>query len=194
MAKATASAFWRRLDQPGHDAAWLERSGEGWLLHGVAVFREGDLPAWLTYEVACDRTWATVRGEIRGRVGDKRVVHVIDRSSGVWTVNGTTVAGLDDLVDLDLGFTPATNLLQLRRLGLSAGETADFSVAWCDGISGRLQRLPQHYERRDEQTYWYESPMSDYAATLVIGPDGFAVDYPDLWVAEGGSQHPLRLY
>ena len=186
MATTTTSAFWRRLDQPGHDAAWLERTGEGWLLHGAAVWREGDLPAWLAYEVTCDRAWATVRGEIRGRVGDDLVAYAIDRSTGVWTVNGRPVAGLDDLVDLDLGFTPATSLLQLRRVGLAIGEAADFSVAWCDGISERLMRLPQHYERRTANTYWYESPTVDYAAELVIGPDGFARRYPGLWEDEGG--------
>ena len=185
MTQAIASVFWRRLDQPGHDAAWLELTSAGWLLHGVAVFREGDLPAWLAYQVACDLTWATVRGEIRGRVGDNQVAFVIDRSAGGWTVNGTPVAGLDDVVDLDLGFTPATNMLQLRRVGLAVGEVADFSVAWCDGLSERLERLPQHYERRTEDTYWYESPASGYTATLVVGPDDFVRDYPGLWEAEG---------
>jgi hypothetical protein len=125
-----------------------------------------------------------VRGEVRGRVGNDRVAHVIDRVSGVWRVNGSPVAGLDDLLDLDLGFTPATNFLQLRRVGLAVGEVAEFSVAWCDGVTERLSRLPQHYERRTANTYWYESPTSGYVAELIVGPDGFIRDYPGLWVAE----------
>jgi hypothetical protein len=184
IATESACAFWGRLDQPGHDAAWVERTGEGWLLHGVAVFREGDLPAWLAYQVACDPAWATLRGEIRGQVGDDRIRHVFDRSAGSWVVNGTPIADLDDLLDLDLGFTPATNFLQLRRIGLAVGEVVEFSVAWSDGIADHLERLPQRYERRTENTYWYESPMNGYAATLVIGPDGFVRDYPGLWEAE----------
>lgn len=184
MATPTTSVFWQRLDQPGHDAAWLGRTDDGWLLHGVAVFREGEVPAWLAYEMECDETWATVRGKVRGQVGDERVEHVIDRTPGTWTVNGTPFAGLDDVVDLDLGFTPATNLLQLRRVGLAIGETADFSVAWFDGVTDRLARFPQHYERRSEDTYWYASPTSGYAAELTVGRDGFIVDYPGLWVAE----------
>ena len=182
------AAFWRRLDMPGHEAAWVERTGDGWLLHGVAVFREGDLPTWLAYEVACDEDWATVRGQVRGQAGNERVAHVIDRTTGTWTVNGAPVAGLDDVVDLDLGFTPATSLLQLRRVGLAIGEVADFAVAWCDGMTDRLVQLPQHYERRSEHAYWYESPTSGYAAELIIGRDGFVRVYPGLWeVEEGGG-------
>jgi hypothetical protein len=30
-------AIWRRLDQPGHDAALLRRSDDGWLLQGTAA-------------------------------------------------------------------------------------------------------------------------------------------------------------
>jgi uncharacterized protein len=181
----TASALWRRLDTPGHDAAWLERTPDGWLLWGTAVFRGGDTPACLAYEVACDRSWATKRGAVRGRIGDALIAHEITRNDGGWVVDGVPVAGIEDLVDLDFGFTPATNLLQLRRVELAVGAAAEVPVAWFDGEGGptELVRLPQRYERRREDTYWYESPTASYAGELVVGPDGFALRYPGLWEA-----------
>jgi hypothetical protein len=186
MPTDTASALWRRVDTPGHDAAWLERTDEGWLLHGTAVFRRGDVPACLAYEVACDRLWTTKRGAVRGRIGDTRIAHEITRNDGGWAVDGAPVAGLEDLVDLDYGFTPATNLLQLRRVGLAVGAEAEVPVAWFDGEgeSKELARLPQRYERRREDTYWYESPTANYAGELVIASDSFALRYPGLWEAE----------
>ena len=36
--------------------------------------------------------------------------------------NGEVVPGLESSVDLDLGFTPATNALQIRRLALAVGQ------------------------------------------------------------------------
>ena len=45
-------------------------------------------------------------------------------AAGVWTLDGAAVSGLEACVDLDLGFTPATNLLQIRRLALALGSIA----------------------------------------------------------------------
>ncbi|CAN5521745.1 hypothetical protein BH10ACT3_BH10ACT3_00540 [soil metagenome] len=89
-----------------------------------------------------------------------------------------------DIVDLDLGFTPATNMAQLRRIDLSIGETAEFDVAWLDAADRELTRLPQHYTRTSEFDYAYESPTVSYTATIVLGANGFAADYPTLWAQE----------
>lgn len=99
-------------------------------------------------------------------------------------LNGVAVDGLDHLVDLDLGFTPATNLPQLRRVPLAAGEAAEVPVAWLDMPAGRLGLLPQRYERRSESVYWYEAPTVGYAALLEVDPSGFIRRYPGLWEAE----------
>ena len=134
--------------------------------------------------MACDRAWVTRRGAVRGRIGDDPVEYVVVRTDGgVWTVNGAPVAGLDDLVDLDFGFTPATNLQQLRRVGLAVGQWASVPVGWLD-TTVNLVRLPQQYERRTEITYWYEAPSFGYAGEPVIRPDGFVRRYPGLWEAE----------
>ncbi|MCY1380818.1 putative glycolipid-binding protein [compost metagenome] len=87
-------------------------------------------------------------------------------------------------VDLDLGFTPATNLLQLRRLNLAPGESADAPAAWVDIEDGGLSELMQRYERRGEGTYAYEAKRFDYAEVLGVTADGFVSDYPRLWRAE----------
>ena len=184
MATETVSALWRRLDTPGHDAAWLISTGEAWWLRETAVFRHDGAPACLAYEVACDRAWVTRWGVVRSRIGDVPVEYIVVRTDGgVWTVNGAPVAGLDDLADLDFGFTPATNLQQLRRVGLAVGGWAEVPVAWLD-TTGDLVQLPQRYERRTETTYWYEAPSTGYAGELIIGPDGFAWRYPGLWELE----------
>ena len=98
-----------------------------------------------------------------------------------WRLDGVRLEGLKHLVDLDFGFTPATNLLQLKRLRLSPGETAEVPVAWFDLDSVSLIELPQTYERRGEATYWYEAPTVPYRALLEIAPNGFVRSYPGLW-------------
>jgi hypothetical protein len=180
-----ATALWRRLDTPGHDACRLEQRNAGWQLQGTAVFRHEAAPALLAYEVLCDQAWNTVQGQVRGWLGTHSVEFTIARTdAGVWTFNGAVAPGLERCVDLDFGFTPATNLLQLRRLALADGQAADAPVAWLDVSAKILMLLPQRYERRDEATYWYEAPTAPYAGFLEVASTGFIRRYPGLWELE----------
>jgi hypothetical protein len=182
-----ASILWSRLDTPGHDACNLGESESGWELDGRAVFVHEGLPARLDYNLTCDRSWHTRRGKVSGWLGARPIDFDITRSAdGVWTRNGDTVRGLEACVDLDLGFSPATNLFQLRRLALAEGDAADAPVAWLDVSSGMLDLLFQRYERRSKLTYWYEAPRFDYAALLEVDELGFVRRYPGLWEVQAG--------
>jgi hypothetical protein len=182
---AATFALWRRLDVPGHDGCELVRDGDGWRLDGTAVFRDGGALARLHYAVGCDAGWVTGHGRVSGRLGQRAVDLTIRRSdAGAWSLNGVAIAGLEDCLDLDLGFTPATNALQLRRVALKTGEARDVPVAWLDVAAGTLSLLHQRYERRTETGYWYEAPRFDYAAMLEVTPGGFVRAYPSLWEME----------
>jgi hypothetical protein len=179
------SALWRRLDTPGHDACLVTPSPRGCTIEGTAVFRHDGAPARLAYAVLFDEAWRTRTGSVTGFVGTEPVDVRIERSpSGSWSLNGLIVPGLETCGQLDLGFTPATNLAQLASLGLRIGEKADLPVAWLDVPPAPLLMLPQRYERRSETTYWYEGPSVPYAGTLELTPDDLIRKYPDLWELE----------
>jgi hypothetical protein len=132
--------------------------------------------------VRCDSEWICRSGEIRGWIAAREFQLVVKHDSdGTWFLNDHPVPGLQDCVDLDFGFTPATNFTHLRRLNLGIGQSVTFPVAWIDVPSASLQVLPQHYERRDEVTYWYDSPTAGYAELLTFSSSGFVADYPSLW-------------
>ena len=177
------TAFWRCLFTPGHDSAALVPALVGWHLNGMAVFQGDDGPVAVNYTVEIDENWLTRRGSLRGFAGGQRFFHTIERKEDGWTLDGKW-NGLAELTDLDFGFTPATNLQQLRRAALEIGQRAGFSVAWYDIGKEKLVNLPQIYERRDETHYWYESPTVNYEAMLEIDASGFARVYPDLWEME----------
>lgn len=176
--------LWHRLDVPGHDACRFREGVNGWELRGTAVFLHQAGPAVMHYQLSCDRDYRTRHGRVHGWIGSERFRFRISVEAGKWTLNGTVVTGVEDCVDLDYGFTPATNMVQLRRLSLKVGEHAEFPVAWIDVPEGRLERLPQQYERRSASAYWYESPTASYSALLEVTPDGFAGRYPGLWESE----------
>lgn len=177
-------AIWRRLDTPGHDAALLTRTDAGWLLTGTAVFKHEAGPACINYSVDLHASWRTRQGRVHGFVADRKLDHIINREADGWYFNGAFVPGLKHLWDLDYGFTPATNLQQLRRVPIVPGRAVDLPVAWFDVDAITLTELPQRYERRDETTYWYEAPTVPYEGLLELSPDGFAMSYPRLWKME----------
>ena len=179
------TAIWRRVDVPGHDAALVVRTDSGWRLEGSTVFVHERGPARAFYWVDCADDWRTRRAGVDAWVGDRHCVLDIERNERrQWRLNGAIVTGLDDCVDVDFGFTPATNFLQLHRCNLAVGERTEFPVAWIDVPEASLTRLPQKYERRSPDTYWYESPQGPYQAMLEIAVSGFVRVYPRLWEME----------
>ena len=182
--EGSSAALWRRLDVPGHDACRLDERAGGWRLHGTAVFSLAGTPARLDYRVDCDRSWRSHSARVQGWAGSQTVDITIVRRDDRWLLNDTTVRGLDDCVDVDFGFTPATNILQLRRIALAVGEAADVAVAWLDVPAGTLLRLEQRYHRLGGERYLYDAPRFAYHAELDVNPDGFARRYPGLWALE----------
>jgi hypothetical protein len=176
---------WRRLDTPGHDTCALEGHGAGWTLDGVAGFESNGLSARLSYHVACDLEWRSLGARVTGSLGPRSVdLRIARTAGGAWALNDEAVPSVGDVLDLDLGFTPATNVLPVRRLALAVGQAAAAPAAWLDVTGGTLELLVQRYERRTESTYWYESPTAPYADFLEVDAIGFVRRYPGLWEAE----------
>jgi hypothetical protein len=177
------SILWQRLDVPGHDVCRIEQSGDGWRISGTAVFLHLGLPACLSYALDCGASWRAVFGEVEGWIDATVVKLRITRdAAGRWSVNG--ISSDLDCIDLDFGFTPATNVAPLRRLNLAVGDAAEAPAAWLDVTSGALSLLPQRYARRSGSTYWYEAPSTGYAALLEAdAATGFVRRYPALWIA-----------
>lgn len=177
------TAFWRRLDRPGHDVARLTGTGTGWTLAGFAVFHERG-PTGLRYEVELAEDFATLAATIAGHRAGRPFRHEFRRAHGAWTLDGEPVPGLGDLVHLDFGFTPATNLQQLLHADLAVGEAAEISAAWFDIGEAALIRFPQRYHRTKVDRYRYDSPATGYVATLEMAASGFVRLYPGLWEME----------
>ncbi|MCL6697546.1 putative glycolipid-binding domain-containing protein [Sphingomonas sp. NSE70-1] len=160
----------------------IRKWNDGWVLTGFAAFFEQGVTG-LHYRLELDSDYSTLRARIEGFREDRAVAHEF-RREGAWYLDGTQVAGLDDLVHLDFGFTPATNLQQLRHAGLAEGEEADIPAAWFDIGEPTLVRLPQHYRRLADDRYQYDSPTASYSAVLELAHNGFVRLYPGLWEME----------
>ena len=155
------------------------------MLSGVATFVDAEQSWRVEYAIDIDDAWCTTRCTVRGSSGDRHVATALARDAeGRWTVDGRRSATLDQCEDVDLGFTPATNLLPVRRLQLAIGETAHVRAAWVQFPPLRVEVLEQDYTRLDANTYLYESAGGTFRRELIVNEHGLVVDYPGLWIAD----------
>lgn len=183
----SVDVLWRRLDVPGHEACQFLPRQNGWTLRGSSVFLEGESVCELRYEMLTDLDFQTQEAVVSGRIGETAVdLRVCALGQGEWTVNGVEQPEIAGCVDLDLGFTPATNFLPVRRLALQVGEEAQAPAAYLAFPQLRFEVLPQRYKRLSATEYEYESPSVGYSGTLEFSAQGVVVLYPGLFVMEEG--------
>ncbi len=176
--------LWRRLDLPGHDTCRIWAEGDRVGLDGTAVWLDASGPAHLSYFVTCDESWITRSARVQGRVGGRDLTLSIHRNvSGAWTMAGEELPEFHGLREIDLGFTPATNTLPIRRMRQQRREAEDVAAVWLDPSDWSLKRLAQHYARTQD-AWTYASPRHDFQAELRVDSDGFVTDCPDLWIEE----------
>lgn len=178
---------WRRLDVPGREQARVERTAAGWRLTGELDVEEAGVAAQLRYAIDCDPQWGTRSALIAGEVnGDPIRFALAADGAGLWTRDGTPLPALAGALDVDLGFTPATNTLPIRRLGLAVGESAPVRSAWLRFPELRLEPLEQTYTREAEQSFRYRARVDGEPFTARLETDAFGrvLRYEGLWEAE----------
>ena len=154
---------------------------EGRRLRGDVVLLLGDRPGRVSYQVEVDAGWRTRRVEVdvEQATGHTRLLVVAD-GQGAWEVDGAPAPELAGCVDIDLGCTPSTNTLPIRRLGLAVGDQQDISAAWLQFPELRLVAATQTYRRLDDTTWRYSS--GHFAADLLVDDEGYVRRYgDDLW-------------
>jgi hypothetical protein len=169
-----------------------------------AIVAAAPIPYTLRYEVQADEAWtstylsATVEG-----AGWQRTV-TLQRATGRWRVTAgeqgdldramtgagrarTLLPGIEDpdtlvpALDVDLGFSPLTNTLPVRRLGLhraAAGESATITAAWVLVPSLTVVAAQQSYAVLAAGSVRYAS--GTFRADLTLDADGYVLDYPGL--------------
>jgi hypothetical protein len=178
---------WRRLDAPGHEEARIEQITEGWRLTGQLEVDETGVRARLVYVIECGRDWRTRRSIITGQAAGAPIrFELTADGDGHWTLNGAPLPLVEGARDIDLGFTPATNLLPIRRLDLAVGDRADVRTAWVRFPELRVEALEQSYHREAASVFRYDALVDGerFQARLDTDEFGRVLLYEGLWEAE----------
>jgi uncharacterized protein len=112
-----------------------------------------------------------------------RTIELRSDHVGRWKLDGEVARHLDDCEDIDLGWTPATNTVPIRRLDLEVGDTAEINAAWIRFPELDVIANKQRYTRMAPDRWRYRS--GDYDFELVTdAASGLVLTYgDDLWKA-----------
>ncbi|SLN20280.1 hypothetical protein ROJ8625_00728 [Roseivivax jejudonensis] len=184
ISETVAEIRWRALDREGRDSCRLVRQhDDGWMLLGHARFRAAGSESRIDYLVRCDPDWHTLGADVTGIWDGTRVALHIVREGPTWTLNQQRQDGLDDAVDIDLSFTPATNLMPIRRMPEIGGVSV--RAAWLSAPGAPLGPLDQRYTRGRGGIVHYAAEQTGFSTDLRVASSGFVTEYPGLWEAQG---------
>ena len=188
-AQVVCAGLWQWLQGPGLERFELIRTADEWLFRGTILTLAHDAAAEAKYEITCDRSFRTKMANVSVRdAAGERTLQIV-AEGGHWRENGIenqTVAGA---IDIDLGWSPSTNTLPIRRLGLEAGQTSgEFIAAWVRFPDLTLQPLQQEYLRLSERQYRYSSRGGAFMANILVDGNGVALNYEGFWQRAEGSK------
>jgi hypothetical protein len=179
---------WHCAQLASSEYCTLFDDGDGYRFVGVVVVPLADLPCRIDYTVHVDGRWRTNR--VHSSVTTPRGVREFNlRSrSGGWELDGEVAPHLEGCDDVDLGWTPATNSVPIRRMALDVGESRSITAAWVRFPEMDVVRNVQTYTRLASDRWRYQA--GEYEFELVTDePTGLVVAYgDDLWRASAISR------
>jgi uncharacterized protein len=182
MHEVVRTVFWRRLDYPGAEYCELRRHLDGWELSGMVLVALDGQPLRAHYQVVCDAGWATRAVSLETSIGGTpRALRLTADEQRRWWSAGAELVPLRGCVDVDLGVSPSTNTLPIRRLGLQIGAAMDIGAAWVRFPELEVTRLDQRYTRLDASRYHYQSLPDGHAYAIEVDDLGLARRYEDGW-------------
>jgi hypothetical protein len=173
---------WRRMDGSGQEHFRLWRAMSSWLLEGTVDISSIVGTTRTQYQVVCSAAWETrvvcVQLEESSSL---RTAELRCDERGRWWRDGHHLDGMDGLIDVDLGFTPATNTLPIRRLSPAVGSSVDVTALWVRFPDLSVEALPQRYTRLEQFRYRYESAGGEFIAALEVDELGLVMKYEGGW-------------
>jgi len=179
MTPGVRSVLWRGIDPFSAELCRLARGDRAWDLHGVVLADLPDGGAEIRYLLRVDELWRTHRLRIEMTGPHAGTLDLLGDGRGSWGLDGEPAAVLDGCIDVDIGVSPSTNTLPIRRLAPSVGEAVTTTVAWVRFPELTVEPDEQTYERIDGSRWIFRS--DGFEAELEVDDDGLVVRYGDLW-------------
>jgi uncharacterized protein len=203
--------IWRGLDEWRTEAAEIHLTEDGVAARGTQIGLD-PLPYRLSYRLEALERFVTRSLEIKvGGDGWQRELDLTHDGNGSWQCDGAEsgearadlpapggdTAGLEASLDCDLGLSPLTNLMPIRRHDLHRGPgEAEFVMAWVSVPDLALHVSAQRYEHLRMEgegpvvRFTDEGMFKGFTSELELDQDGLVRVYPGLATRVGPKQGP----
>ncbi len=174
--------MWRPLTAPGCERGELLKRGDDWILRGTILRFAEYGPAEVKYEVVADVGWVTRTAIVRCRDDrGERILQIIHHHN-LWYANETLLSLPADCADIDIAWSPSTNTLPIRRLGLNTRRTTEpVTAAWIRLPALSVEPLSQSYERIEPNVFLYSSNGGRFTAQITVDDLGIVNNYSGIW-------------
>jgi hypothetical protein len=179
--------IWRGLDSWRAEAAHVRLTSDAVEAHGAQLGVEPE-PYQLEYDLVAADGFVTRSLDLRAW-GDtwSRTLSLVHDGNGSWVCDQVEATAVEGALDCDLGFSPLTNLMPLRRHGLhrKAG-SVEILAAWVSVPDLTLHASRQRYETVSIDVdlsvvrYSDRGTHQGFESDLVVDTDGLVVVYPQL--------------
>ncbi len=191
------AVVWAKTDPFGVEFADITLTEQQVKAEGVSI-GGGPIPYRLDYILETAPNYVTSRLRVASRgEGWRRALDLRRDASGVWTATteeegqpdlqspGGDLAALAAALDCDLGLSPLTNLMPIRRHGLlSQGKPVELLMAWVSVPDLSVRADGQRYlpvrTASDIRVVRYEAIDGTFAAEITLDSDGIVIDYPGI--------------
>jgi uncharacterized protein len=173
-------AIWEGIDEWRAEAARVEMRAHGIKAKGTQI----GVRHRLDYELEAPDGWVTRRLHATITTPDgERVLLLEHDGDGGWRQDGDDAPALAGALDCDLGLSPLTNLMPVRRHALHEREGgAEIVAAWVAVPELTVHASPQRYEHvRPGVVRFVDLGLHEgFTAELELDADGLVVLYPEL--------------
>ena len=162
--------------------AGINKKESSWNIISTVILSLNEKESFkIDYAINLNGNWELKEAVINSNnLGIKKTINVKIDENKNWIIDGKKRLFLNTCTDIDLGFTPLTNTIPIRRLDLQINESAEIIATWIQFPSFEIKPLEQLYTRIDENSYLYESG-TNFKAKLLVDEKKIVIDYPKYW-------------
>ena len=182
LSKTICRVIWRRiLDDRSFEECVVTAALKGFGIAGHVVAAQDGAPLMVRYDIDCGENWSARSVTIEQRLGEVQRRLGLERAGDGWLVDGVRDTRLDGCAEPDLGLTPSTNALAIRRLDLAIGQAAEIRCAWVKFPALSVEPSLQRYERLGDRDYRYTNVASGFTALVAVDALALPVRYENIW-------------
>jgi hypothetical protein len=180
--RALHEVFWTISKPAGSEYCLVSKGGGGWTLAGTVAWHIEAETMVAAYTIRTDGGWRTKKVQAEQLLNGMYSGVRLESRRGRWFVDGKERPDLEGCVDVDLGASPVTNALPIKRNRIEVGTKIDLTAAWVRFPSLEVLPLKQSYERVGARRFVYRS-NTGFKAELELDGFGMVRRYGDYWTA-----------